>query len=214
MKCGINGAEHDFNAIPCGINGAVRQASELWIGVNGAVKKVWPSYKINVEDVWDGILFPEGAKTLYSLSNTPWSWKLSSNRVSLINPVYVYYVFSNSDVSNVYSVTNGKFCFPSGYSIRELATNEQYVSSSLFSAGLTIKDFVNSPSFILFGLNATQDNLFDELFYIRFTYNYYGETYGIKLARDQSNTSSKISAYNAASGNVYVRAKKYTIASS
>lgn len=214
MKVGVNGAVRDISDLKVGANGAVRAVSEAYIGVNGAVKKVWPSYKINVEDVWDGYLMPEGAKTLYSLSNTPWSWRLSSNRISLINPVYVYYVFSNSDVSNVYSVTNGKFCFPSGYSIRKLDTNEQYVSSSLFSAGLTIKDFVDSPSFILFGLNATQDNLFDELYYIRFTYNYYGETYGIKLARDQSNTSSKISAYNAASGNVYVRAKKYTIASS
>lgn len=49
MKCGINGAKHDFNAIPCGINGAVRQASELWIGVNGATKKVWPTLPVGTE---------------------------------------------------------------------------------------------------------------------------------------------------------------------
>lgn len=56
MKCGINGAEHDFNAIPCGINGAVRQASELWIGVNGATKKVWPTYSsVLDENTWEQI---------------------------------------------------------------------------------------------------------------------------------------------------------------
>lgn len=55
MKCGINGAEHDFNEIPCGINGAVRQASELWIGVNGAVKKVWPTFPIGTQIVLDTV---------------------------------------------------------------------------------------------------------------------------------------------------------------
>ena len=55
MKCGINGAEHDFNEIPCGINGAVRQASELWIGVNGAVKKVWPTFPIGTKIVLDTV---------------------------------------------------------------------------------------------------------------------------------------------------------------
>lgn len=53
MKCGINGAEHDFNEIPCGINGAVRQASELWIGVNGAVKKVWPTLPVGYQEILD-----------------------------------------------------------------------------------------------------------------------------------------------------------------
>lgn len=56
MKCGINGAEHDFNAIPCGINGAVRQASELWTGVNGATKKVWPTFPSVLNDnTWEQI---------------------------------------------------------------------------------------------------------------------------------------------------------------
>ena len=49
MNCGIDGATHDFNAIPYGINGAVRQASELWIGVNGATKKVWPTFPVHVD---------------------------------------------------------------------------------------------------------------------------------------------------------------------
>ena len=51
MKCGINGAEHDFNEIPCGINSAVRQASELWIGVNGAAKKVWPIIPVGYQEI-------------------------------------------------------------------------------------------------------------------------------------------------------------------
>ena len=55
MKCGINGAEHDFNEIPCGINGAVRQASELWIGVNGAAKKVWPLIPIGYQVILDTV---------------------------------------------------------------------------------------------------------------------------------------------------------------
>lgn len=55
MKCGINGAEHDFNEIPCGINGAVRQASELWIGVNGAVKKVWPTFPVGSQVILDEV---------------------------------------------------------------------------------------------------------------------------------------------------------------
>ncbi len=55
MKCGINGAEHDFNEIPCGINGAVRQASELWIGVNGAVKKVWPLIEAGYQEILDTV---------------------------------------------------------------------------------------------------------------------------------------------------------------
>lgn len=55
MKCGINGAEHDFNEIPCGINGAVRQASELWIGVNGAVKKVWPLIEVGYQEILDTV---------------------------------------------------------------------------------------------------------------------------------------------------------------
>lgn len=55
MKCGINGAEHDFNEIPCGINGAVRQASELWIGVNGAVKKVWPTFPVGSQVILDTV---------------------------------------------------------------------------------------------------------------------------------------------------------------
>lgn len=55
MKCGINGAEHDFNEIPCGINGAVRQASELWIGVNGAVKKVWPIIPVGYQEILDTV---------------------------------------------------------------------------------------------------------------------------------------------------------------
>lgn len=55
MKCGINGAEHDFNAIPCGINGAVRQASELWIGVNGATKKVWPTFPVGTVIILDTV---------------------------------------------------------------------------------------------------------------------------------------------------------------
>ena len=55
MKCGINGAEHDFNEIPCGINGAVRQASELWIGVNGAAKKVWPLIEVGYQEILDTV---------------------------------------------------------------------------------------------------------------------------------------------------------------
>ncbi len=55
MKCGINGAEHDFNEIPCGINGAVRQASELWIGVNGAAKKVWPLIPVGYQEILDTV---------------------------------------------------------------------------------------------------------------------------------------------------------------
>lgn len=55
MKCGINGAEHDFNEIPCGINGAVRQASELWIGVNGAAKKVWPLISVGYQEILDTV---------------------------------------------------------------------------------------------------------------------------------------------------------------
>lgn len=55
MKCGINGAEHDFNEIPCGINGAVRQASELWIGVNGATKKVWPTFPVGTVIILDTV---------------------------------------------------------------------------------------------------------------------------------------------------------------
>lgn len=55
MKCGINGAEHDFNEILCGINGAVRQASELWIGVNGAVKKVWPTFPVGSQVILDTV---------------------------------------------------------------------------------------------------------------------------------------------------------------
>ena len=55
MKCGISGAEHDFNAIPCGINGAVRQASELWIGVNGATKKVWPTFPVGTVIILDTV---------------------------------------------------------------------------------------------------------------------------------------------------------------
>jgi hypothetical protein len=55
VKCGINGAEHDFNEIPCGINGAVRQASELWIGVNGAAKKVWPIIPVGYQVILDTV---------------------------------------------------------------------------------------------------------------------------------------------------------------
>lgn len=55
MKCGINGAEHDFNEIPCGINGAVRQASELWIGVNGATQKVWPLIEVGYQEILDTV---------------------------------------------------------------------------------------------------------------------------------------------------------------
>ena len=55
MNCGIDGATHDFNAIPCGINGAVRQASELWIGVNGATKKVWPTFPVGSQVVIDTV---------------------------------------------------------------------------------------------------------------------------------------------------------------
>lgn len=55
MNCGIDGATHDFNAIPCGINGAVRQASELWIGVNGATKKVWPTFPVGGTVVIDTV---------------------------------------------------------------------------------------------------------------------------------------------------------------
>lgn len=55
MNCGIDGATHDFNAIPCGINGVVRQASELWIGVNGAAKKVWPTFPIGTQVIFDTV---------------------------------------------------------------------------------------------------------------------------------------------------------------
>lgn len=72
MKCGINGAEHDFNEIPCGINGAVRQASELWIGVNGAVKKVWPTLPVGYQEILDVV----GAGTWVCPASGKWTLEM------------------------------------------------------------------------------------------------------------------------------------------
>lgn len=72
MKCGINGATHDFNAIPAGVNGAVRQASELWIGVNGAVKKVWPTLPVGYQEILDVV----GAGTWVCPASGKWTLEM------------------------------------------------------------------------------------------------------------------------------------------
>lgn len=167
MKCGINGAEHDFNEIPCGINGAVRQASELWIGVNGATKKVWPTYSIVKTGTFSRSITRYSSasqKQLFTISDTPWRWNVSGSFIKnyLISdgPVHAFIklgVIYNTD----YYLVGDKLAFRKYDEITTLNNGEGYSSSD----GCASIGFGGEGAAII-GINNTRDNLFDTLYVV------------------------------------------------
>lgn len=55
MKVGINGAVRDISDLKVGVSGAIRSVSEAYVGVNGAVKKVWPTFPIGTQVIFDTV---------------------------------------------------------------------------------------------------------------------------------------------------------------
>lgn len=165
MKCGINGAEHDFNAIPCGINGAVRQASELWIGVNGAVKKVWPTYSIVKTEHIDKNLnrySTNSARLLYTITDTTWEWYYYGgffNAYQLRDgPIYIY-VLSGYYTSEEDLYLNGNKLSIKGATVTTLNDGVGWDSAN---GAINIGVQGNIAAFV--GISSINSNLFDVVY--------------------------------------------------
>lgn len=165
MKCGINGAEHDFNAIPCGINGVVRQASELWIGVNGAVKKVWPTYSIAKTEPIDKNLNRYSSKSvrlLYTITDTTWEWYYYGGFFDAYQlrdgPIYIY-VLSGYYTSEEDLYLNGNKLSIKGATVTTLQDGVGWDSAN---GAINIGVQGNIAAFV--GISSINSNLFDVVY--------------------------------------------------